>query len=46
METIPGWLVDAVAAAGLATAYAHHYDALIEEGVKKAEAPPQAGASH
>ena len=36
MEQVPSWLIDAVAAAGLATVYADHYDALIEEGPRKA----------
>ena len=41
MEQVPGWLIDAVAAAGLATVYADQYDALIEEGPRKAEVPTQ-----
>ena len=36
MDQVPNWLIDAVAAAGLATAYADQYDALIEEGPRKA----------
>ena len=46
MDTVPNWLIDAVAAAGIATAYAHQYDVLVEQGVRKAEAPTEAGASH
>ena len=45
MEQVPSWLIDAVAAAGLATAYADQYDALIEEGPRKAAEETQA-ASH
>lgn len=44
METVPNWLIDAVAAAGIATAYADHFDARVELGACKAEAPPEAGA--
>ena len=39
MEQVPNWLIDAVAAAGLATVYADQYDALIEQGPRKAAAP-------
>ena len=47
MEAIPGWLIDAVAAAGLATAYADQYDTLIEQGVRRADAPQEAaGPAH
>ena len=42
MEAIPNWLIDAVAAAGLATAYAHQYDSLIEQGVRRVDAPQEA----
>lgn len=45
METVPGWLIDAVAAAGIATAYADQYDALIEQGARKSDAPSEAGTS-
>lgn len=45
METVPGWLIDAVAAAGIATAYAHHYDALIEQGVRHPETHEPSGAA-
>ena len=42
MEQVPSWLIDAVAAAGLATAYANQFDSLIEVGPRKAEEPKPA----
>jgi hypothetical protein len=46
MEQVPNWLIDAVAAAGLATAYSHQYDALIEEGPRKAGDPTEDPVAH
>lgn len=46
MEQVPSWLIDAVAAAGLATVYAHQYDALIEEGPRKALEARELPAAH
>ena len=45
-EAIPAWLIDAVAAAGLATVYADQFDTLVEHGVRKAVVPSEAGAAH
>ena len=45
-EAIPAWLIDAVAAAGLATAYADNFDTLVQHGVGKAVVPSEAGTAH
>jgi hypothetical protein len=46
MDTIPAWLIDAVAAAGLATVYADQFDTLVQYGVRITDAKLEAGASY
>ena len=46
METIPGWLIDAVAAAGLATAYAEPFEPLAATVARKPESPPEGDPAH
>ena len=46
MDQMPSWLIDAVAAAGLATVYADEFDAIVELGPRKAEPPTPGSAAH
>ena len=45
METIPGWLIDTVAAAGIATAWAEPFEPLASTVVRTPDSPAEADAS-